>query len=182
MDNSCSCRQCVSGCTRRPGWFHPGEVAKAAEYLGMTPKEFFDKYLVVDYQTENRHILLPGEDEPGQSFVFVLSPALAGMKTGTEAPFDMMGRCVFFTDDQKCAIHPAKPGECRHAYHDHTDEQTGRFKLQMVEEWRGNEQEVTDLLGREPKPMPPNPFEAMRFMLKTEMEMVRKMMGRPDGE
>ena len=130
----------------------------------MTVEDFFQKYLMVDYHTEQRQILLLGESEPGMNFIYTLSPAILGTGTGTEAPFDVMGRCVFFTDDGKCAIHPAKPAECRHAYHDHTDEQTGRFKLQMVEEWRGNQQEVKDLLGREPSAPPPSPLEAMRFM------------------
>jgi hypothetical protein len=38
----CQCAICKRACERKPGWFAPGELTKAAQLLGMNEKEFFD--------------------------------------------------------------------------------------------------------------------------------------------
>jgi Fe-S-cluster containining protein len=143
----------------------------------MTPKEFFDKYVVVDYHSVRRGILLPGEEEPGYAFIFTLSPAIVGSETGKEAPFDMMGRCVFYTADKMCAIHAAKPDECRYYNHDTRNDEIGRFKLQMVEEWKRNQDEIKDLLGRDPVHTEPDFAEMLKFGMKAKMEELRQLLG-----
>ena len=48
----CSCSACKRLCRpghTNPGWFAPGQVEKAAEYLKMTVEDFFKKYLIVEY-------------------------------------------------------------------------------------------------------------------------------------
>lgn len=104
----CTCRVCAEGC-QRPGWFLPDEVRVAAEFLGLSLKEFFDQYLVLDWwyrpsdSAERFAVLSPGKlDEHGgiASFGFVNS----------------LGTCIFLKDD-RCSIHPVKPQECRSAHH-----------------------------------------------------------------
>jgi hypothetical protein len=86
---NCKCNVCQSACKKRPGWFAPGEVAKAAELMGMTPKEFFDKYICVDFYFNT--------DDPEKS-IFVLTPATNRAEPGKEYPFNPHGTCVFFKD------------------------------------------------------------------------------------
>ncbi len=102
----CSCEECQDGCKRRPGWFWPGETLKVAEYLNITPRDLYQRYLVMDYWTGNaRDIFVPwpgSTEEHGQVASF---------------GFAFGARCIFYNGG-RCQIHPVKPKECRVAGHD----------------------------------------------------------------
>jgi Fe-S-cluster containining protein len=112
-DNGAKC--CGRGrcCENNPGWFAPGEMEKAAEHMGMDPGDFFNKYIVLNA------VKLP--NEPGQPVVEAFVPTKvdekgeplegAGRRSSRVYQY-MKGPCVFYKN-QRCAIHPARPLECR---------------------------------------------------------------------
>ena len=161
----CECEICKSACRKRPGWFSPGEVAKAATLKGMTEKDFFDKYIGVDYFVENS---VGNKRTP----IFVLAPVTDRAKPGEEYPFNPHGTCVFFKDD-KCDIHDAKPNECR--FYDHAQEDDVCFenRNKIVEKWRENSEEIVRLLEREPQLVEPSLMESMDMVI----DSIRSQMG-----
>lgn len=132
----CKCEKCKSGCSHRPGWFLPGEVAKAAALLGMTEQNFFDTYIGVDWW------------EAGTP-TFVLAPVTTACAPGSEYSTDPRGRCIFFKDGE-CSIHAAKPNECSFSDHTKTDDECMENRKQIMEAWKDNQGEVERLLGRTP--------------------------------
>lgn len=104
MEKGCTCKTCVNACSQKPGWFTPEQIKKAAEYIKITEKEFFDKYLLIDwFQSHEKNDF---ED------VFVLSPSIVGESSGNMFPGNPRGTCVFFNKDKLCDIHEVKPFEC----------------------------------------------------------------------
>lgn len=144
----CSCGICVSACHKKPGWFLPEEIKPAADFLGLTEKEFFDKYLAVDYYMQD-------------DMIYVLSPAVVGQETGKEFPLDPLGRCVFLKDD-KCSIHAVKPHECRS--YDHRNENNKELHLKVAEEWIPHKNRIKELLGRDPCLEKPTIFDLLELM------------------
>jgi len=132
----CTCDHCKKACTYKPGWFMPGEAEIAAKHMGLTMQEFFDQYLGVDWWTDNDDI-------------FVLAPALVGEETGSEYPGDPKGRCVFFNSDGLCDIHPVKPYECVKLICD--DKETAKRHEKVAMAWKLHQNQIKDLLGREPE-------------------------------
>ncbi len=100
-------------CENNPGWFAPGEVEAAAEWMGMTPQAFVEKYLVLG------SVRLTSE--PGQPTVEAYVPTKvdqngqpldgAGKRPSRAYQF-MVGPCTFYKEG-RCAIHPVRPMECR---------------------------------------------------------------------
>jgi Fe-S-cluster containining protein len=133
--NTCSCSSCVSNCRRRPGWFKPGEAELAAALLGLSLPEFFKHYLAVDWWV-------------GDPNIYLLAPATDESGTGVEYPGNPEGRCVFLGEDERCQIHEAKPFECATAHHARTD--YGTEHHDVAQSWKDHQQQVVDLLGREP--------------------------------
>lgn len=96
----CTCFDCVGKCNR-PGWFLPDEVRAAAEFLGLTLKEFFDQYLVLDWWKggdgdEQHAVLSPGKkDEHGSiaSVGFVYSLGDLHLPEG-QSLFDTSGKAA----------------------------------------------------------------------------------------
>lgn len=153
----CSCTDCVSACEKKPGWFIPGEIKAAADLLGMSEKDFFDKYLSVDYW---------GNPD---SWKFVLSPATLNATPGQEFPFDPSGQCVFLTEEGKCLIHAAKPYECKSYDHRKKENEEGGKQastqhLSVAESWIPHKDYIANLLGREPEVVPPNHLELLQFL------------------
>jgi len=153
----CKCEICRSACRHRPGWFRPGEPERAAEYLGLSLQDFFDKFLAVDYWSP---------EEALEIFTFLLAPARKGMEPGEMYPFEPRGTCVFFDENELCAIHPVKPFEC--AFYDHTNIELDECfdeRRKTVEEWKKHQEQVEELLGHKPVvPMPSNAdFFSMLF-------------------
>lgn len=139
--SDCTCTSCVNACKSRPGFFDVGEAEKAASLLNMGLPEFFAKYLVVDFWQSNS----------ADTDTFLLAPAHVGSRTGSEAPFNPRGRCVFLTPEDRCAIHQAKPAECRET-NGCTFDRTANIALReaIIARWKENHQQIVDLLGREP--------------------------------
>jgi Fe-S-cluster containining protein len=148
----CSCDICKSACTHKPGWFAPGEATKAAELLGLSEQEFFDRYLGVDFWM-------------GSPSIFVLAPATISMTPGGVYPYTPTGQCIFFKEGL-CSIHAAKPRECAETDHVTSHEEFKEIKNNIVNEWKeeGNQQHITDLLGHEPTPSEPESiFDLLGF-------------------
>lgn len=110
-------------CQNNPGWFGPGEIEKTAELLGIEPEELFRKYLVV--------VSIPGTELPGQPTIDCFAPAKVDAEgapltpTGARVPrvYDFMrGACIFYRD-RRCAIHAARPVECRHYFCEQPEDQ-----------------------------------------------------------
>jgi Fe-S-cluster containining protein len=137
--DSGTCGYCRDACTRKPGWFLPGEAERAAEFLGVPLEEFFRQYLAVDWWEADHRI---------ETTTFVLSPAIEGDEAGEEFPGDPRGTCVFY-QDQQCQIHPVKPYECRE--HWCGDRASNTTHLDAAAAWTGHQDQVAALLGREPE-------------------------------
>jgi Fe-S-cluster containining protein len=130
-----TCAYCRAGCTRKPGWFLPGEAERAAEFMGMPLPEFFRAYLAVDWWQ-------------GEPDIFLLSPAVQGEETGTEFPAEPRGTCVFY-ENERCRIHPVKPAECR----EHWCGDRGHSSIHgdVAQAWTDHQDQIRELLGREPE-------------------------------
>ncbi len=148
LKSQCACPVCTSACTYRPGWFAPGEVAKAAALLGLSEQDFFDRYLGVDFW-------LP--DDSRNEEIAVLAPATTHGVPGQEYPYDPRGCCVFFHDG-RCQIHAAKPVECAVYHHDFTQTDHMALRHLLLDWWKEEVSEVIRLLGREP--VAPEPTES----------------------
>ena len=151
----CSCEDCTSACYRKPGWFLPHEIKPAADLLGLTEQEFFDKHLSVDYY---------GRPD---SFTFVLSPATTNAVPGEEFPFNPNGRCVFLTEDNKCSIHNAKPYECKTFDHRKLDAEGFESHEAVAQAWDEHKDRIVELLGREPEVKVPTSLEALMLIFQS---------------
>lgn len=136
MKNECNCNKCQYACRVRPGWFLPGEAEKAAEYLGVTLKEFFDRDLSVDW--------LESADD-----IFVLAPRIKGKNGGKMYSGNPIGECVFFKDGG-CSIHDVKPFECSESHHDERIEDSKKRHEKTAEAWKEHHGQIRDLFGQEP--------------------------------
>lgn len=151
----CKCETCRSACQKRPGWFAPGEVEKAAALLKMDPQDFFDKFISVDWF-----------ENDGKGPTYTLSPATVNCEPGTEYPFDPLGTCVFFQEGL-CLIHAAKPAECSTYDHSRTNDQSYAFRDTLVEAWKNNRAEIEKYLGREPCRKEPDLFDMLSLIRST---------------
>jgi len=115
----------------------PGEAERAAELLGIDLPELFRTRLAVDWYE-------------GTPDIFVLAPALVDEPTGTEYPYNPEGRCVFLTINNRCGIHAAKPFECAALGHDNGINLHANRDA-VIAAWAQNQQQIVDLLGREPQ-------------------------------
>lgn len=140
MSEDCQCDCCKTACQNRPGWFAPGEIEQAAAHKGLSLKDFFNRFLAVDWwQTDEKAI-------------FVIAPAIKGSPTGQEYPAQPTGQCIFY-ENSLCSIHEAKPSECRFYIHDSANEDNMEHRRQIVEVWKveKNQEQIVELLGREPE-------------------------------
>lgn len=100
MSKGCTCSDCIKACKVKPGSFTPSELKRLSKGMRMPLPELFAKYLAADI---------------GRG-VTTVSPATDKTKPGSIGT--VSGRCVFLTEDERCAIHDiAKPLECRLADH-----------------------------------------------------------------
>jgi hypothetical protein len=145
----CSCDECKNACLHRPGFFFPQEIEPAARSKGMNVKEFFDKFLVVDYFLKGDYY---------KRDVFILAPGTMGSKMGREAPFNPKGHCVFFNKKELCDIHSdsrsniIKPRECAFADHVLSDKNYRKERIKIIKAWDNEygRRMIRELLGREP--------------------------------
>lgn len=148
-DNSCACRTCTNACKMKPGWFLPGEAEKAAEALGMSVPDFFDKYLAVDWYED---LGKTGPDDSKSRHVFVLSPATGAHNSGAMYGASPKGRCILF-DGTSCLIHATKPFECRAHHHEDDHEDVAERHAAVAVAWRdteGAQEQLQELLGYDP--------------------------------
>jgi len=133
---SCSCDDCQAACKFKPGWFLPGEAEKAAELLGMEFDEFFQKYLSVDWwvSSDNIYVLAPSNERSTPGGMYASNPK---------------GACVFYQEN-KCAIHAAKPYECRMSLHTSTSDELSNRHREVSEAWQDHQDEVEVALGYKP--------------------------------
>jgi Fe-S-cluster containining protein len=104
------CLRCGECCSTNPGWFAPGEIEKAAEYLAMDVRDFSKKFLVID------GIQIEG---CGKIEVFAPlrlnrlgEPALPPLSRADYFYRYFPGKCIFYKGDT-CEIYPYRPIECR---------------------------------------------------------------------
>ena len=136
--HECQCDRCQSACTHRPDWFLPDEAEKAADHLGLSLPDFFERYLGVDWWD--------GGFTPG-SETFLLAPATVEMAPGQEYPADPRGQCVFF-ENGRCGIHAVKPFECSALIHG--DPNVLKHHREVAEAWKPHQAQVEELLGHAP--------------------------------
>lgn len=129
MATECGCGDCVDACKHRPGWFLPGEVDKAAGFLGLSPEEFFKRYLGVDYWVD--------DGEVRQTDIF--APRHVGRPGGQRYPFYPAGRCVFLDENERCKIHLVKPAECAHYIHTMDEKEPYEFRKEVARAWSSEE-------------------------------------------
>lgn len=135
----CDCNSCVSACKYKPGWFIFEEIKPAADFLGLSEQEFFNKYLVIDYFVSEKN-------------KFVLSPATNKSELGEVMPNDPKGQCVFFKEG-KCSIHAVKPYECKS--YDHRKNKLSQKELTdhheaVADTWKTHQDYIVSLYGKEP--------------------------------
>ena len=133
-DNGVSC--CGRGrcCENNPGWFAPGEVEKAAEWMHLPVEEFVGTYLVLNS--------IQLDDLPGRPVVEAFVPTKvdekgqplegAGRRSSRVYQY-MKGPCIFYKE-KRCGIHPVRPMECR-AYFCEQDEKLNLSHEQIGKLW-----------------------------------------------
>jgi len=134
----CKCDECVSACSYKPGWFLPKEIKRASQFLNLTERQFFNKFLGVDWWVNH------------PSDIFVLSPAITTMnRAGTEFPSNPKGICVFLNKNMECNIHDVKPFECWKT--SCQKPVTRNIHKAVAYAWLPFQKYITKLLGREPR-------------------------------
>lgn len=148
-ESNCKCNMCQSACKDKPGWFKPGEAEQVAELLALSMPDFFSKYLLVDYFT-------------GELDIFLLSPSVVGADAGEEFPANPRGQCVFYKDG-KCSIYSARPFECREYFHEQSHDEISERHEAVAEAWSDHQDQIKELLGREPISQSWSIFDEMGF-------------------
>ncbi len=131
----------------------PGQAEKAARFLGLEPREFFHRYLMVDFW---------GKSDEMDRDIFVLAPAVVGQEPGREYPANPEGACVFYQKG-KCRIHAVKPFECLMTFHTDGKAQSHKRHRKIAEAWAGHQAQIRAFLGR--KPELPDSFEMLGWLL-----------------
>src|SRR5262245_10787832 len=133
---SCMCPTCQSYCMAKPGFMMPGEADKIAEYLGLSTRELFQRYLVAEHSLDGS--------------MMVLLPAGASQRPGTAVPaVDGPGRCVFLTEAGLCAIHRVKPRGCALVDHSQPPEEKHAIHEHIGNSWREFQEDILNLLKDE---------------------------------
>ena len=135
----CACDSCTNACHIKPGIFAPGEAEKAAALVGMSLKEFFDKFLAVDWWAPEPRL---------EELVFYLTPSTELIEAGGLFPaHPNHGKCVLLSDDNECSIHEAKPEECASLRCDRKPEDHMADKIERVKAWIPHQDQIKELLG-----------------------------------
>ncbi len=106
----CACELCKECCEREPGWFMPEEIKSAANLIGVSEDEFLKKYC----------------QEHFEDGVIAMSPA---RKSGKSA-------CIFLTKEKLCAIHEAKPYECKKVFACQGERRHQKIREAIKRAWR----------------------------------------------
>ncbi len=136
---ACACKECSTLCHGRPGWFAPGEATKAAAELGLSLKDFFNRYLTRDYWS--------GDEHTDGATVYVLSPAWNGNNGRTAGwgdPFER-GRCALLGKSGCMLSLEARPAECRLTYGCAPSPRANVIREELVDLWALTPTELNDL-------------------------------------
>ena len=133
----CACPACRRLCTGLPGWFLPGEPARAAAELGLALPEFSRQYLILDYW-------VGGAPHGGDQLV--LTPRKdhqAGQRIAEFADTFTLGGCVLLTP-QGCRLSaPNRPAECRLSFGCRGATEQGIARSTIMAAWRDQPAELT---------------------------------------
>jgi hypothetical protein len=117
----------------------PEQIKVAADSLGLTEKEFFDKYLMIDWY-ENH--------QKSDNEIFVLAPAIENEDPGGMYPGDPRGQCTLYNSKKLCDIHTVKPFECSELECGEQDVQKRHDSV--AEAWICHQDYIEKLLGEKP--------------------------------
>lgn len=101
------CRRCGNCCWQRPPRLSPEDLERLAQLKELTPREFFERYCVVDD---------PGNSELGPVLIRASQRSYAGEWLPDSETFSLEAPCIFLDDEQgvaRCKVHAHKPEECR---------------------------------------------------------------------
>lgn len=115
-ETSCTCKECVNMCKKRPCWGTPEEIKKIIDHG-------YAWALMRDYWVGRFR-----EDQEGD--VYIISPAIVNYQ-GKSAPNWPRGRCIFLNRDDRCEIYFMRPIEARVAHHN----QTVGIHKEVAETW-----------------------------------------------
>ena len=115
-ETSCTCKECVGMCKKRPCWGTPEEIEKLID-MGYAHR------LMRDYW-------VGGFDDHKEGDVDIVSPAIVGY-CGISAPSWPKGRCTFLNKEDRCEIYELRPIEARVAHHN----QTRGIHADVAREW-----------------------------------------------
>jgi len=102
-ETSCTCKECVGMCKKRPCWGTPEEIENLID-MG------FAHRLMRDYWVGRFAGYKEGD-------IDIISPAIVGY-CGLSAPSRPTGRCTFLNNEDRCEIYKFRPVEARVASHD----------------------------------------------------------------
>lgn len=148
----CTCQKCISYCKQRPGWFRPKEIPKLAEFLGVSIKGVFKRYLIADYwlgdNDDNIYLLSPVKD-----FERVEEPLIKETISFQKEHNKFMGRhcdragsyaswgyaflpapCIFLKND-RCTIYKVRSFECAVTWHG-DNYSIRNIRRLIAEEWK----------------------------------------------
>ena len=132
------CRRC-GVCCNHPCALHPDDLPKIAQFLKISEKELFRKYLILDYWI--------GSD--GNEFY--LCTARQDGHSGEVADFGWAfssAPCIFLKGKNECTIHPVKPLGARECNPISEKECDSLFKKKKAADaWKGKfPQYIQDLI------------------------------------
>lgn len=124
MKPDCSCKSCVAACTHEPGFLDREDMPRIAEFLGITQHRLRSSFL---HRFGNAYALrgdgLRRDVRVGD---------------GGNPLYPGRGRCVFLTNEARCAIHPVKPRECRDQDHTTTGYEANASRYLAIASWGGD--------------------------------------------
>ena len=147
----CTCKECISYCKKQPGWFRPGEMPRLAEFLEMSLKEVFRKYLIADFwigESADIHVLSPikdfnrlkSEEEREMLDRQRRHNELMGWDFDRPGSYASWGYAFIhapcnFLELERCKIYAARPFECAVSRHDNK-ESTSSIRELITGEWK----------------------------------------------
>jgi hypothetical protein len=139
----CDCDKCRKLCYGIPGIFAPGEATKAAAYLNIPLREFFEKYLVIDIREYGKESTL--DYSSGIEVYQYLQPARINQIPGKKADYwDVHRRamCRLLTNNGCLLPYEIRPNECRVVYGCKPETFQDDYEVNLVKAWDGNNGEV----------------------------------------
>jgi Fe-S-cluster containining protein len=153
---SCNCQLCKDCCEHKPGWLQFGDEKKISAKLGISVKELFDRFLIIDWI-----------DVAGKT-IFILSPCATHLKPGSIMPSIPLGICAFLNEKRECTIHEVAPLECQLTFHDMSDKEAQKNHFDIAYTWDNEEAQslIRELYGKVPVYTQEIIFEHLEFNIQ----------------